>query len=192
MHFSVADSRAEADVAFTRCNTGGSPTRSPIWRAWGSSRSCATAATPARRSSTRSTPWTWCAPGIMTYGLNPSPDTQGVLDLEPMLRLYTTVSQIRSFPAGVDVSYGAPTGRAALGGWRCCPSAMPTGCCGASRGRRHFCSGGGWRLWWAESAWICAWWTSPTSPSPGGRHGGGDLAPAALRDSGRADGHHLL
>ena len=45
-------------------------------------------------------------PGIMTYGLNPSPDTQGVLDLEPMLRLYTTVSQIRSFPAGVDVSYG--------------------------------------------------------------------------------------
>src|SRR5699024_4962892 len=45
-------------------------------------------------------------PGIMTYGLNPSADTAGILDLEPVLSLYTTVSQIRAFPAGVAVSYG--------------------------------------------------------------------------------------
>lgn len=45
-------------------------------------------------------------PGIITYGVNPSADTDGILDLQPVLRLYTTVSQIRDVPAGVDVSYG--------------------------------------------------------------------------------------
>lgn len=106
MHFSVADSRAEADVAFTRlqyrrfqqalsyledegiqpevrhcCNSG------------------ATLLYPEYAMD-------MVRPGIMTYGLCPSPDTAGILDLAPVLRLYTTVSQIRTFPAGVDVSYG--------------------------------------------------------------------------------------
>ena len=45
-------------------------------------------------------------PGIMTYGVSPSADTDGILDLKPMLQLYTTVSQLRDVPAGIDVSYG--------------------------------------------------------------------------------------
>lgn len=45
-------------------------------------------------------------PGIMTYGLYPSEDTRDVLDLRPVLSLYTTVSQIRVIPAGTAVSYG--------------------------------------------------------------------------------------
>lgn len=45
-------------------------------------------------------------PGIITYGVNPSADTAGILDLCPVLRLYTTVSQLRDVPAGTDVSYG--------------------------------------------------------------------------------------
>lgn len=45
-------------------------------------------------------------PGVATYGLAPSPELAGVLDLQPMLSLRTTISQIRSFPAGVPVSYG--------------------------------------------------------------------------------------
>ena len=45
-------------------------------------------------------------PGIVTYGVNPSSDTEGILDLQPVLRLSTTVSQLRDIPAGIDVSYG--------------------------------------------------------------------------------------
>ncbi len=45
-------------------------------------------------------------PGIITYGVNPSADTEGILDLQPVLRLSTTVSQLREVPAGTDVSYG--------------------------------------------------------------------------------------
>lgn len=45
-------------------------------------------------------------PGILTYGVSPSEDTMGILDLKPMLSLYTSVSQIRTIPAGTDISYG--------------------------------------------------------------------------------------
>lgn len=45
-------------------------------------------------------------PGILTYGVNPSEDTRGVLKLKPMLSLYTSVSQIRTIASGTDVSYG--------------------------------------------------------------------------------------
>lgn len=45
-------------------------------------------------------------PGIATYGVSPSEDAAGILDLHPVLRLSTTVSQLRDVPAGVDVSYG--------------------------------------------------------------------------------------
>ena len=45
-------------------------------------------------------------PGIATYGLAPSVELEGILDLRPLMTLWTTVSQIRDFPAGVSVSYG--------------------------------------------------------------------------------------
>ncbi len=45
-------------------------------------------------------------PGIAMYGIAPSQDTAGKLDLRPMLALQTTISQIRHFPAGISVSYG--------------------------------------------------------------------------------------
>ena len=45
-------------------------------------------------------------PGIMTYGVCPSEDTEGILDLHPLMSLHTTVSQVRDISADVDVSYG--------------------------------------------------------------------------------------
>lgn len=45
-------------------------------------------------------------PGIITYGVHPSRDTSNVLQLKPMLSLYTTVSQVRTIPADTSVSYG--------------------------------------------------------------------------------------
>ena len=45
-------------------------------------------------------------PGVMTYGVCPSDEAAGILELQPVLRLYTTVSQLRDIPAGRDISYG--------------------------------------------------------------------------------------
>lgn len=45
-------------------------------------------------------------PGIATYGVNPSDDLAGMIDLKPMMSLRTTISQIRDFDAGIGVSYG--------------------------------------------------------------------------------------
>ena len=45
-------------------------------------------------------------PGIATYGISPAPELDGRLDLRPVMTLYSTISQIQSYPAGVPVSYG--------------------------------------------------------------------------------------
>lgn len=45
-------------------------------------------------------------PGIATYGIAPSPELAGILDLKPVLSLHSTISQIQGYPAGVTVSYG--------------------------------------------------------------------------------------
>lgn len=45
-------------------------------------------------------------PGIITYGNAPSAALEGALDLRPMMSLYTMVAQVRTVPAGTDISYG--------------------------------------------------------------------------------------
>ena len=45
-------------------------------------------------------------PGIATYGISPSQELTGFFDLRPLMSLRTTVSQIRPFAGGVEISYG--------------------------------------------------------------------------------------
>jgi alanine racemase len=45
-------------------------------------------------------------PGIATYGLAPSEELQGMIDLKPLMSLKTTIAAIRPFEAGITVSYG--------------------------------------------------------------------------------------
>ncbi|MCQ2420097.1 MAG: alanine racemase, partial [Clostridia bacterium] len=45
-------------------------------------------------------------PGIATYGISPSPDCEGKLDLRPVMSVHTTIAQIRDIPAGTCISYG--------------------------------------------------------------------------------------
>ena len=45
-------------------------------------------------------------PGIATYGVHPSSDTVGLLDLRPVMSVYTSVAQIRTIPADTAISYG--------------------------------------------------------------------------------------
>ena len=106
MHFSVADSLAEADVAYTKLQYRRFLDALDYLKAQGIEpevrHCCNSGATILYPEYAMD----MVRPGIMTYGLSPSSDAAGVLDLEPVLRLYTTISQIRTFPAGVDVSYG--------------------------------------------------------------------------------------
>lgn len=45
-------------------------------------------------------------PGIATYGIAPSAELQGAIDLKPLMSLRTIISQIRPYPTGTCVSYG--------------------------------------------------------------------------------------
>lgn len=45
-------------------------------------------------------------PGIILYGLMPSPFLKGKIDLIPALKMKTVVSMVKTIPAGTPVSYG--------------------------------------------------------------------------------------
>lgn len=45
-------------------------------------------------------------PGIATYGVAPSPELKGIVDLKPLMSLRTSISQIRTFQKDVTISYG--------------------------------------------------------------------------------------
>ena len=45
-------------------------------------------------------------PGIATYGISPSEELENCFDLRPLMSLRTTISQIRPFCPNVDVGYG--------------------------------------------------------------------------------------
>lgn len=45
-------------------------------------------------------------PGIILYGLMPSPSMRGEINLQPALKMKTVVSMVKTIPAGTPVSYG--------------------------------------------------------------------------------------
>ena len=45
-------------------------------------------------------------PGILTYGVLPSSDLRGMIDLKPVMQLRSTIFQIRDFDPLITVSYG--------------------------------------------------------------------------------------
>ena len=106
MHFCVADSKAEEDVAFTRLQYQRFENALRFLESRGirpELRHCcnsgATLLYPEYAMD-------MVRPGLMTYGVYPTEEAGNLLGLRPMLSLYTTVSQIRDIPAGRDISYG--------------------------------------------------------------------------------------
>lgn len=106
MHFCVADSKAEEDVAFTRLQYQRFENALHFLESRGirpELRHCcnsgATLLYPEYAMD-------MVRPGLMTYGVYPTEEAGNLLGLRPMLSLYTTVSQIRDIPAGRDISYG--------------------------------------------------------------------------------------
>ena len=106
MHFCVADSRAEADVSFTKLQykrfmdmlsaMAGVGIRPEIRHC------CNSGATILRPEYAMD----MIRPGVATYGFHPSPDTVGEIDLRPMMSLHTSIAQIRTIAAGKSISYG--------------------------------------------------------------------------------------
>ena len=105
-HFSVADSAAAEDIAYTRRQYARFTAMLDGLRAAGFPMElrhcCSSGATILYPEFALD----MVRPGIATYGLAPSQDAAGILDLKPMMSLHTIVAQIREVPAGTDVSYG--------------------------------------------------------------------------------------
>ena len=106
MHFCVADSRAEADVSFTKLQykrfmdmlsaMAGVGIRPEIRHCCNSG---ATILYPEFALD-------MVRPGIITYGNAPSDELEGALSLRPMMSLHSMIAQVRTVPAGTDISYG--------------------------------------------------------------------------------------
>ena len=105
-HFSVADSKAPDDVTYTKAQFARFTAMLAELAASGVQielrHCCSSGATILYPEFALD----MVRPGIATYGLAPSADAAGVLDLRPIMSLHTSVAQIRDVPAGTDVSYG--------------------------------------------------------------------------------------
>ncbi|MBQ1411458.1 MAG: alanine racemase [Oscillospiraceae bacterium] len=105
-HFSVADSLAPADQAFTAQQFEAFTAMVEALAAAGIQfklrHCCNSAATLLHPEYALD----MVRPGIATYGISPSEELAGRFDLRPLMSLRTTVSQIRPFQAEVGVSYG--------------------------------------------------------------------------------------
>ena len=106
MHFCVADSTAGEDVTFTRLQfrrftdmlsaMEGVGIRPEIRHCCNSG---ATILYPEYALD-------MVRPGIITYGNAPSAELEGAISLRPMMSLHSMIAQVRTVPAGTDISYG--------------------------------------------------------------------------------------
>ena len=106
MHFCVADSRAEEDVSFTKLQytrfmdmlsaMEGVGIRPEI-------RHCCNSGAAILYPEFA---LDMVRPGIITYGNAPSDELEGALSLRPMMSLHSMIAQVRTVPAGTDISYG--------------------------------------------------------------------------------------
>lgn len=106
MHFSVADSKKPEDAAYTKLQYARFTAMLDALAACGIRpeirHCCSSGATILYPEYAMD----MVRPGIATYGLNPSPDTEGVLELKPVMSVYTSIAQLRTVPADTSISYG--------------------------------------------------------------------------------------
>lgn len=105
-HFPVADSLSEDDCAFTRLQYQRFIAMIDCLKASGIEFEIRHCCNSAGTILYPELALDMIRPGIATYGISPSPELAGKLDLRPMMSLRTTISQIRDFKADVTVSYG--------------------------------------------------------------------------------------
>lgn len=47
-----------------------------------------------------------CRSGIITYGMLPSSECEGMIDLKPLMTVKSTIGLVKHVPAGSQLSYG--------------------------------------------------------------------------------------
>ena len=106
MHFCVADSRAEADVSFTKLQYKRFLDMLSAMEGVGIKpelrHCCNSGATILYPEFALD----MVRPGIITYGNAPSEELEGAISLRPMMSLHSMIAQVRTVPAGTDISYG--------------------------------------------------------------------------------------
>lgn len=105
-HFAVADSIAPQDKAFTRAQFETFRTMTKAMEDAGRRPEICHCCNSGATILYPEYAMDMVRPGVATYGIAPAPELEGRLDLKPVLSLYSTISQIKEFPAGVGVSYG--------------------------------------------------------------------------------------
>ncbi len=105
-HFSVADSKAEDDIAYTNLQFARFTAMLEQLAQAGVHPAICHHANSAASILYPEFALDMIRPGIATYGQNPSDDLIGELELRPLMSLRTTIAQIRTVDAGVAVSYG--------------------------------------------------------------------------------------
>ena len=106
MHFAAADSKAAADEAFTRLQFARFTAVLDALKAAGAEPEIRHCCNSGAAILYPEYAMDMIRPGIATYGLAPSADAAGVLDLRPVMTVQTCIAQIRTVPAGRDISYG--------------------------------------------------------------------------------------
>ena len=106
MHFCVADSKAEDDIAYTKLQYQRFTNMLSLMRAKGIEPEIRHCCNSGASILYPEYAMDMIRPGVATYGLQPSSDTQGVLNLKPVMSLHTCIAQIRTVEAEKPVSYG--------------------------------------------------------------------------------------
>jgi len=106
MHFSVADSTDPDDVSYTRMQYSRFVSALEFLRSSGISPELCHCCNSGAILQYPEYAMDMVRAGIMGYGIEPSPETQGILQLQPVLSLHTTVSQLREYPSDIDIGYG--------------------------------------------------------------------------------------
>ena len=105
-HFSVADSKAPDDVTYTKAQFARFTAMLAELAASGVQielrHCCSSGATILYPEFALD----MVRPGIATYGVLPSEDLRGMIDLRPVMSLRSTIFQIRDFEPNITISYG--------------------------------------------------------------------------------------
>ena len=105
-HFSVADSLAPEDAAFTRRQYAAFRQAVSALEAAGKRPEICHCCNSGATILYPEYAMDMVRPGVATYGIAPSAELAGRMDLRPLMSLRSTISQIRTFPAGTAVGYG--------------------------------------------------------------------------------------
>ena len=106
MHFCVADSRAEEDVSFTKLQYKRFMDMLSAMEGAGIKPEIRHCCNSGAAILYPEFALDMVRPGIITYGNAPSEELEGAISLRPMMSLHSMIAQVRTVPAGTDISYG--------------------------------------------------------------------------------------